>query len=481
MSQERGPDVVFLGPSLDRTEAKLLYPEAVFLPPAAVSDLINAVRRFQPHAIALIDGAFMQTMATYHKEIIDTMAQGVWVLGGSSMGALRAAECDRYGMIGVGEIYEGYASGEIEDDDEVALSHLAEEFGFKAVTEAMVNIRASMAAAEEAGVLSADESQVLLDLQKRRWFMDRRPAASVEDAVLELGFDEARANELREFIAERSVDVKARDARLTIEALRALPDGPMPEESRPMLPTAGVYIALLDRDTTVGWQDDLPVTRDQVWRYFALNDPGAKRIMDEVLLRMAAYDMACELGIEPNEDDRERAIAKIADDLGVEPSVLPERAREIDLDSQALERWIIEEAVVAKLINYKAHAQLGLYRVESSLKVLARTGLYESTRRSAGLLESLADDSGHYEIPLGLSNAILIHAQTGGIELPIDDGDELDRLIEQLRLGDRSELYERLISQIAAHRELFDLPQIRFVPPEEELTVDPEPQTSRGK
>jgi len=38
-----------------------------------------------------------------------------------------------------------------------------------------------------------------------------------------------------------------------------------------------------------------------------------------------------------------------------------------------------------------------------------------------------------------------------------------------------------LISQIAAHRELFDLPQIRFVPPEEELTVDPEPQTSRGK
>lgn len=481
MRSPSGPDVVFLGPSLERREAERIYPEAIFLPPAAVSDLINAVRRFRPHAIALIDGAFMQTMATYHKEIIDAMSQGVWVVGASSMGALRAAECDRYGMIGVGEIYEGYASGAIEDDDEVALSHLAEGFGFKPVTEAMVNIRASLAAARDAGVLTGDEAERLIELQKARWFMDRRRAASVEDAVSELGFGKERAERLRQFIQDEWVDVKSQDARLALETLRELPEGPMPEAERTPLPAAGVYMQLVDRDITVGWQDDLPVTRDQVWRYFAINNERARRVMDEVFLRMAAVDLASDLGIKATAEDRELASRKIAEDLGVETEQLADRARELDLDEKALRRWIAEEAVIAKLIRYKSNVRLGPYGIESALKVLARMGEYESNRRSAGLIESLADDSGHYEIPLGLSSAILLHAEIGGIEFPITDTEKLDRQIAELRLGDRGELYERLISQIAAHRELFDLPQIRLVPPEEELSVEREPQTSRGK
>ena len=36
------------------------------------------------------------------------------------MGALRAAETRAHGMIGIGQIFEWYASGEIEGDDEVA-------------------------------------------------------------------------------------------------------------------------------------------------------------------------------------------------------------------------------------------------------------------------------------------------------------------------------------------------------------------------
>ena len=481
MRSPSGPDVVFLGPSLERREAERIYPEAIFLPPAAVSDLINAVRRFRPHARALIDGAFMQTMATYHKEIIDAMSQGVWVVGASSMGALRAAECDRYGMIGVGEIYEGYASGAIEDDDEVALSHLAEGFGFKPVTEAMVNIRASLAAARDAGVLTGDEAERLIELQKARWFMDRRRAASVEDAVSELGFGKERAERLGQFVQDEWVDVKSQDARLALETLRELPEGPMPEAERTPLPAAGVYMQLVDRDITVGWQDDLPVTRDQVWRYFAINNERARRVMDEVFLRMAAVDLASDLGIKATAEDRELASRKIAEDLGVETEQLADRARELDLDEKALRRWIAEEAVIAKLIRYKSNVRLGPYGIESALKVLARMGEYESNRRSAGLIESLADDSGHYEIPLGLSSAILLHAEIGGIEFPITDTEKLDRQIAELRLGDRGELYERLISQIAAHRELFDLPQIRLVPPEEELSVEREPQTSRGK
>ena len=44
------------------------------------------------------------------------------MIGASSMGALRAAECDRYGMIGIGEVYQRYQAGE-EDDSLVAMSY----------------------------------------------------------------------------------------------------------------------------------------------------------------------------------------------------------------------------------------------------------------------------------------------------------------------------------------------------------------------
>jgi hypothetical protein len=44
--------------------------------------------------------------AVGHREIISALKAGVCVVGGSSMGALRASELDSYGMIGVGRIYE---------------------------------------------------------------------------------------------------------------------------------------------------------------------------------------------------------------------------------------------------------------------------------------------------------------------------------------------------------------------------------------
>ena len=43
--------------------------------------------------------------------------------GGGSLGALRAAECAHFGMIGVGEIFTRYMSGDLVDDCAVAQLH----------------------------------------------------------------------------------------------------------------------------------------------------------------------------------------------------------------------------------------------------------------------------------------------------------------------------------------------------------------------
>lgn len=474
------PDVVFLGPSLTRAEAREIYPEAILLPPAAAGDVISAVARYRPHAIALIDGAFMHTLATYHKELLDVLSQGIWVIGASSMGALRAAECARYGMIGVGQVYAGYASGAIEDDDEVALSHLAEEFDFRPVTEAMVNIRATFAAAVAADVVSPAEADTLIACQKERWFMERRSGESVGDAVTELGFDLPRATALQSFLRDNWVDVKAADARLALRALQELPPGPMPEADRPEAVISGVYGVMREHDLTVGYDENLPVTRDQIWRHFALTDARADVIVETAVLRAAVVDIVKDCGIELTEADRELGRAALAADLGVEPDELIAHAQTLDMREAVMREWIDEESFIIKLKEWKRMQRMVTGILDSCLRQLARIGEYESTRRAAGLVESMAAGSGHYEKPLGLLTALKLQAKLTSRQLP-SDPEELDRYVERMYLGNRAELYERLATLIAAQREMFDLPPIEFVPADEEIDVAPEPQSSRGR
>ena len=66
----------------------------------------------------------------WHKEILWAMAQGIHVFGAASIGALRAAELDAFGMRGIGRIYEAFRDGVLEDDDEVAVLHGPEELGY---------------------------------------------------------------------------------------------------------------------------------------------------------------------------------------------------------------------------------------------------------------------------------------------------------------------------------------------------------------
>src|SRR5262245_21751372 len=119
--------VVFVGPSLDRAAVEAVLPDAIVLPPVCQGQVFSAVERHRPAAIAIIDGEFSQSLSVWHKEILFELSRGVRAFGASSMGALRAAECDVYGMVGVGQIYEWYRDGDLIDDDEVALLHASAE------------------------------------------------------------------------------------------------------------------------------------------------------------------------------------------------------------------------------------------------------------------------------------------------------------------------------------------------------------------
>ena len=203
--------VVFCGPTLDAGEARGAL-DAEILPPAQQGDVLLAARR-GAGIIALVDGRFDQVDAVAHKEILWAMAEGVHVLGAASMGALRAAELHAFGMEGVGAIYEGYASGAIEDDDEVAVTHGTEETGFRALSEAMVDLRATAAAATAAGAIGEDDAEVLLAAAKGLFYPDR---------VIPTVLAEAARRGLRSEAGAAFRDVWARGGRVSQKRADAL-------------------------------------------------------------------------------------------------------------------------------------------------------------------------------------------------------------------------------------------------------------------
>jgi hypothetical protein len=208
--------VIFAGPTLPAADIEARLAGATALPPAAVGDVARAARR-RPRAIALVDGVFERVLPVWHKEILWAMARGVHVFGAASMGALRAAELHPFGMRGVGRVFEAYVAGELEADDEVAVLHGPAEAGFAAVTEALVNIRATLARVQAEGVLAATEAERLLVLARGTFYRERTWDSLLGQAA-DVGLG-AAADRLRAWLPAGRVDLKREDALRLLDAL----------------------------------------------------------------------------------------------------------------------------------------------------------------------------------------------------------------------------------------------------------------------
>ena len=217
--------VLFVGPSLagvDITGLVAAAPTASLLVrgPARQGDIARAVIDGAT-AVGLVDGLFETVAAVWHKEILFALSEGVRVFGAASMGALRAAECAPFGMTGIGAIYRRYASGEFDDDAAVAHLHAPAELGFAPLTEALVNVEATLAHATRQGLVTPAEAAGLGACAARVYFKDRtwdRLVSAVEE------IPEQRRTEIRSSIAEFRVDAKRRDAEELLMHLIAAPE-----------------------------------------------------------------------------------------------------------------------------------------------------------------------------------------------------------------------------------------------------------------
>jgi hypothetical protein len=211
---------VFVGPTLAQEIVRAAVPTAEVFGPVAFGDVYRSARG-GVRAIAIIDGYFERVPAVWHKEILWALSQGVHVLGASSLGALRAAELADFGMRGVGKIYEAYRSGALEDDDEVTIAHGPAEGGYKAHSDAMVNLRATMARAVSESVVPQATADRLMSAAKQRFYGERTFSAMLRDAERQ-GVSQSELAALRDWLPNNRVDQKAEDARLLLQELAGL-------------------------------------------------------------------------------------------------------------------------------------------------------------------------------------------------------------------------------------------------------------------
>ena len=220
--------IVFVGPTL-RPEEIAGAGDFVSLPPVAQGDVYRAALS-RPRAIGIIDGFFSGAPAVWHKEILWAMSEGVPVFGAASMGALRAAELHGFGMRGIGRIFEAFRDGGLEDDDEVAVVHGPAEIGYPPASEAMVNIRATLALAEAKGVIGAESRRALEAFAKALFFADRNWPALLAGSAPH-GAPESELAALADWLPEGRVDKKRLDGLEMLAAMRTTTGADEPRSS----------------------------------------------------------------------------------------------------------------------------------------------------------------------------------------------------------------------------------------------------------
>jgi TfuA protein len=208
--------IVFLGPSLEQTAAEKIL-SAHYLPPARRGDLLAAVHDGAT-IIGLIDGVFHQESAVAHREILTALKKGVRVIGSSSMGALRAAEMDTLGMVGIGEIYRMYKGGELEADDEVAL--VFDPSTGMALSEPLINIRFTLKRAMREGIFDAPVHDVLLASACSLFYPRRIFPAIVSNAGDAI--DEKTRERFLQWVKTGACDQKRADAVTALEYIKKI-------------------------------------------------------------------------------------------------------------------------------------------------------------------------------------------------------------------------------------------------------------------
>lgn len=391
--------VVFLGPSLPRQEAETIL-AADYRPPVRQGDVYRVVQEKRPSAIAIVDGYFQEVPSVWHKEILWALDQDIPVYGAASMGALRAAELERYGMQGVGRIFDGFRNGvyppydgeNFEDDDEVAVIHGPAELGFPALSDSMVDLRSTFARAAEEGVIDEALRDRLVAAFKERFYHDRNFMA-LPDVLAELDASAAQSESLHAWLAAGRVEQKHEDAMALLGLLAA---GGSAQESAP---AAEPFVF----EPTTLWAQFVEASADRPAQEVSRAEG---LVLDELRLDPDLYDEvrpiaalrhAClsgGAGAPLGEAERRAAVDRLRRRNGLwSRDALTKWAKANNLDRAGFDRLIEIEARIAQQTAAAGSEMdaflLDVLRADGRYERLARRAADKAERETSGELQSI--------------------------------------------------------------------------------------------
>lgn len=391
---------VFTGPTISADEAGR-WLKAVYCPPASQGSIFQAACR-HPRVIAIIDGRFESVPSVWHKEILWAMSEGIHVFGAASMGALRAAELSAFGMVGIGKIFQDYASGLLEDDDEVAVAHSDGEHGYSSASVAMVNIRATLQSARKMNVISLQSRQVLERIAKAMFYTDRSYDALLAQSSGLIPAQQHKA--FQSWLPHGQIDQKREDAIAMLQAIdEFLQLNPSNKQVGFCFQNTAIWESVLRTRTAASerWQEQSSI--QPVIEELQLSADLYRNTSRMALLRFLAVQESLKEGIEPSPKDLTAVAShfRCAHGLG-EKSVFQQWLAQNSIDTEEFRRLMEDETCIHWIESIaengiRAHLfdQLrldGKYqalaaRAHEKSELLQSRGLYNPTLADASLTE----------------------------------------------------------------------------------------------
>lgn len=213
--------IVYLGPTLSREKAiKIL--DADYRDPAKKGDfLMLSQDSDEKKYVGFIDGVFLHDYPPSPIEVYHLATRkNIELIGASSLGALRAVELEKFGMKGIGKIFQLYKNGIINADDEVAVTFTRENNILQ--SEAMIDIRFNLFLAYKKGIITNQTKKRIAKIAKNIYF----PFRNYED-IIKLTQQQFPSiyNELesfRSYILKNRDSLKARDAIKLLKYLKTM-------------------------------------------------------------------------------------------------------------------------------------------------------------------------------------------------------------------------------------------------------------------
>ena len=416
-----GRAVIFLGPSIPVDRAREVI-DADFLPPVAEGDVYRCALT-RPRMIGIVDGYFDRVPAVWHKEILWALQQGIHVFGSASMGALRAAELHPFGMEGVGAVFDAFRTGAIEDDDEVAVIHAPAADGYRPLSEAMVNIRATVAAAHADGVVGEGAAVAWLERAKGLHYAERVWPRILQLATGE-GVDADEIAALRSWLTAGRVDQKQRDGleMLAVMRDRLAADPPPKQVTFVLSPTVMWETARLRAGALQGHGDARMVAVDGVLDELRLVPGAFTEVRDALLLRFLARREATRTGGAVDEVAVAEQADALRNRLGLpDGASLADWCDAVGLHRDELPRLLQDEVLIDRTLRY---AQDEAYA--AVLDHLRLAGRYEEVVDRARRKQRFIDERGlRYAAPadVGLTERELLHwwfVERAGAAVPDD-------------------------------------------------------------